>query len=123
MGASVPLGASVIEKNITLDRVSGGPDDRFSLEPVEFAALCESARTAWEALGSVDYGRKSSEQGNMKFRRSLYFVKDTMAGEVADKGSVRPGFGIAPKKFDKLIGRRLLKSVKAGSSVQWEYLE
>ena len=59
----------------------------------------------------------------MQFRRSLYFVKDMKAGEVADEGSVRPGFEIAPKKFDKLTGRRLPKSVKAGSSAQWEYLE
>ena len=74
--ASVALGASIIEKHLTLDRSGGGPDDSFSLEPDQFAALCRGARTAWNALGRVDYGRKSSEQDNMKFRRSLYFVKE-----------------------------------------------
>ena len=71
---SVALGASIIEKHFTLNRNGGGPDDSFSLEPVELAALCQGAKTAWAALGRVDYGRKSSEQGNVKFRRSLYFV-------------------------------------------------
>ena len=62
---SVALGASLIEKHFTLDRKSGGPDDNFSLEPAELAALCRDAKTGWQALGHVDYGRKSSEQGNV----------------------------------------------------------
>lgn len=105
---SVALGASIIEKHFTLDRSGGGPDDSFSLEPRELAALCRDTKTAWQALGKVDYGRKSSEQGNVKFRRSLYFVKDLKAGEVitADSiRSVRPGFGVAPKYFDSLLGK------------------
>ena len=73
--ASVVMGASVIEKHFTLDRSGGGPDDSFSLEPAELAALCRDSKTAWASLGQVDYGRKSSEQGTVKFRRSLYFVK------------------------------------------------
>src|SRR5690606_22953560 len=68
---SVALGASLIEKHFTLDRSGGGPDDSFSLEPADLAALCRDSRTAWQALGKVDYGRKSSEQGNAQFRRSL----------------------------------------------------
>lgn len=98
--ASVVLGASIIEKHFTLDRNGGGPDDSFSLEPVELAALCRDSKTVWSALGKVDYGRKSSEQGNAKFRRSLYFVKDLKAGDVITPNairSVRPGFGVAPK--------------------------
>jgi len=124
--ASVALGACVIEKHMTLDRAGGGPDDSFSLEPAEFATLCRDARTAWQAIGQIDYGHKSSEVANVKFRRSLYFVKDMKAGEVVDEAtvrSVRPGFGISPNNFDKLIGRRLIKSVKAATSVQWEDLE
>jgi N-acetylneuraminate synthase len=99
---SVALGASIIEKHFTLDRSGGGPDDSFSLEPAELAALCQGAKTAWAAMGRVDYGRKSSEQGNAKFRRSLYFVKDMKAGDVITADcvrSVRPGrydFWVAP---------------------------
>lgn len=111
---SVAMGASIIEKHFTLDRSGGGPDDSFSLEPDELAALCKDSKTAWQALGRVDYGRKSSELGNVKFRRSLYFVKDLKAGDVITKDavrSVRPGFGLAPKDIDKLIGQRLNQDV------------
>jgi N-acetylneuraminate synthase len=79
--ASNALGAALIEKHVTLDRNGGGPDDSFSLEPPELATLCRNARTAWEAVERVDYGRKPSELGNAKFRRSLNFVRDLEAGE------------------------------------------
>lgn len=124
--ASVALGASIIEKHFTLDRNGGGPDDSFSLESAELTALCRGARAAWEALGKVDYGRKSSEQGNVKFRRSLYFVKDIKAGDVITEAavrSVRPGFGLAPKYLDWLIGRRVKSSVAAYTPVKLEQVE
>jgi pseudaminic acid synthase len=119
--ASVVLGASIIEKHFTLDRNGGGPDDSFSLEPAELAALCRDSKTAWAALGKVDYGRKSSEQGNVKFRRSLYFVRDLNAGDVITEDavrSVRPGFGLAPKYFREIIGRRALHNVSANTPVK-----
>ncbi|BAP80153.1 pseudaminic acid synthase [Pseudomonas sp. MT-1] len=106
---SVALGASIVEKHFTLDRSGGGPDDSFSLEPQELAALCRDAKTAWQALGKVDYGRKSSEEGNVRFRRSLYFVKDMKAGDIITTDcirSVRPGFGLQPKVIEDLMGRK-----------------
>jgi pseudaminic acid synthase len=124
--ASVALGASVIEKHFTLDRNGGGPDDSFSLTPPEFAALCRDAQTAWSALGRVDYGRKSSEQGNVRFRRSLYFVKDLQPGDTVTSDavrSVRPGFGLAPKYWRDVIGRKAARAVKANSPVTRESLE
>lgn len=114
--ASVALGARIIEKHFTLDRNGGGPDDSFSLEPKELAELCVSARTAFNAFGTVNYGRKSSEQGNVKFRRSLYFVKSLSAGETITADaikSVRPGFGLPPKLLQSLIGKTLLKDAEA----------
>ncbi|MGR3434368.1 MAG: pseudaminic acid synthase [Shimia sp.] len=124
--ASVALGASVIEKHFTLDRSGGGPDDSFSLEPDEFAALCTGARTAWEALGRVDYGRKSSEQGNAIFRRSLYVVRDVAAGAVIGAGdvrSVRPGHGLPPKALDGFVGRRAARDIAAQSPAAWDMVE
>jgi len=118
--ASVALGVSVIEKHFTLDRSGGGPDDSFSLEPPEMAALCRDAKTAWAALGRVDYGRKSSEEGNVQFRRSLYFVRDLKAGEVITADavrSVRPGYGLAPKHLGRILGRRTSIDVVSGTPV------
>ncbi len=119
--ASVALGACIIEKHMTLDRAGGGPDDSFSLEPNEFAALCTSARTAWEAVGHVDYGRKSSERSNVKFRRSLYFVKDMKAGDTITETcirSVRPGYGLAPKHLQSLLGRKVARDISCNSPVK-----
>ena len=124
--ASVVMGASIIEKHFTLDRNGGGPDDSFSLEPAELAALCRDSKTAWAALGQVDYGRKSSEQGNVKFRRSLYFVKDMKAGDVITADcvrSVRPGFGIAPKYWQDIIGKELSREVIANTPIKQECIK
>ncbi|EME5357379.1 TPA: pseudaminic acid synthase [Pseudomonas aeruginosa] len=122
---SVALGASIIEKHFTLDRRAGGPDDSFSLEPVELEALCRDSKTAWEALGVVDYGRKSSEIGNVKFRRSLYAVCDIAAGELLTAQnirSVRPGYGLPPKHYEELLGKSALVSIPANTPLQWSYI-
>jgi pseudaminic acid synthase len=120
--ASVALGASIIEKHFTLDRNGGGPDDSFSLEPADLVELCRNSKTAWQACGQVDYGRKASEQGNAQFRRSLYFVKDMQAGDIITEDcvrSVRPGFGLAPKYLNEVVGRKLIKRVSINTPVQF----
>jgi N-acetylneuraminate synthase len=124
--SAVALGASIIEKHVTLNRAGGGPDDSFSLEPPELAALCAGVREAWEALGTVDYGRKSSERDNALFRRSLYFVRDLAAGETVTPDavrSVRPGCGAPPKMLDQILGRRVTGPVAANTPVRVDLLE
>lgn len=123
---SVAVGASIIEKHFTLDRTGGGPDDSFSLQPAELAALCKDTKTAWAALGRVDYGLKSSEQGNVKFRRSLYFVRDLKAGDVITADavrSVRPGLGAAPKHLEAVVGMRVKNNTVANSPILLDSLE
>lgn len=123
---SVALGASIIEKHFTLDRKGGGPDDSFSLEPKNFTALCRDTKIAWQALGKVDYSRKASEQANIKFRRSLYFVKDMEVGDIITLDSlksVRPGYGLAPKYLNKIIGQRILTNVSYGTPVTLNIME
>jgi N-acetylneuraminate synthase len=118
---SIALGASIIEKHFTLDRSRGGPDDSFSLEPSELADLCRDSKTAWAALGQVDYGRKSSEHANVKFRRSLYFVEDMKAGEVISPNqvkSIRPGFGLAPKFLNQILGKTVVVDIVRGTAVR-----
>lgn len=123
--ASVAMGASIIEKHFTLNRHGGGPDDSFSLEPSDMAALCRDSKTAWGALGIVNYGHKSSEQGNIKFRRSLYFVRDLAAGEIITADavkSIRPGFGLAPKMLEQVLGRRTAHAVARHCPIRLEDL-
>jgi N-acetylneuraminate synthase len=122
--ASIALGASIIEKHVTLDRNGGGPDDSFSLESKELQELCIGARTVWESLGKVDYSRKSSEQSNVKIRRSLYFVEDIKAGEIITEThvkSIRPGYGLKPKELNRVLGSVMLVNAFKGDSVQEEH--
>ena len=123
--ASVALGASIIEKHVTLSRNGGGPDDSFSLEVKELKELCIGSKIAWSALGKVDYGRKSSEQGNIKFRRSLYFSKDVKKGEKLTKDnvkSIRPGFGLLPKNYEQILGRVAKCDIKLGTPVSFDVI-
>lgn len=121
--ASVALGASIVEKHFTLDRKGGSPDDSFSLEPAEMLKLCRDCYTAWLALGpgtDVNYELSSSEKGNIKFRRSLYFTRDLKEGDVIglnDVRSVRPGFGLPPKYIDQILGKTLKRDVEAATPV------
>ena len=124
--ASVGLGACVIEKHVTLDRNAGGPDDSFSLEPDELEALCCDVRTVWGALGRVNYERKESEKANVQFRRSLYVVADVGAGGILTREnvkSIRPGFGLAPKHYETVLGRRAKCDIERGTALSWRLIE
>jgi N-acetylneuraminate synthase len=121
--ASVVLGACLIEKHVTLDRSGGGADDSFSLEPKELAQLCKDAKTAWSSLGKVNYERTEAEKGNAKFRRSLYVVQDVKAGEVLTPDnvrSIRPGYGLAPKFYNELLGKKVVKDVQRGTALTFD---
>lgn len=116
--ASVVLGASLIEKHVTLDRNGGGADDSFSLEPQELAQLCKDAKTAWQAMGQINYERTEAEKGNVKFRRSLYVVKDIKAGEkITEENvkSIRPGFGLAPKYYEGILNSTAKVDIMKGT--------
>ena len=124
--ASVALGASVIEKHVTLRRADGGPDSAFSLEPAELAALCAACRDAHSALGEIRYGGKASEAGNVQYRRSLYAVADIAAGErLTERNvrSIRPGFGLAPKHLPEILGRPAARAIARGTPIAWDLLE
>lgn len=115
--ASVALGACLIEKHVTMDRNGGGADDSFSLEPHELQALCRDTKTAWQALGHINYERTEAEKGNVKFRRSLYVVKDIKAGDrftVDNVKSIRPGYGLPPKMYETVLKRTANKDLVKG---------
>ena len=124
--ASVGMGASIIEKHFTLDRKNGGPDNSFSLEPKELENLCRDVKIAWEAVGGITNEIKKSEEGNIQYRRSIYFIRDMVAGQRItqdDIKSVRPGNGILPKYYEVLLGKKVTKKITKNTPVLKEDIE
>lgn len=124
--ASVALGASIIEKHLTLDRSLGGPDAAFSLEPEEFKAMVKSVREAEKALGEVSYDLTEKMKKSREFSRSLFVVKDMKAGEVFTEEnvrSIRPGYGLPPKYFKEIIGKEVTKDLNRGTPLKWQMIK
>lgn len=123
--AATALGAVLIEKHFTLARADGGVDSAFSLEPDEFQQLRDETERAWQSLGGVVYGGTSAEEGSRVFRRSLYVAQDMAEGEPFTENnlrSVRPGYGLAPKHFDVMLGKRVNRALKKGTPVSWDLI-
>lgn len=123
--AAVAVGASLIEKHVTLSRAAGGLDSSFSIEPHELRALVDSVRTVEAALGEVGYGPGATEEASRAYRRSLYFARDLRAGEPigeADVRSIRPGYGLHPRFRPEVVGRRVTRDVTTGTPVSWDVL-
>lgn len=123
--ASVALGAVAIEKHFTLRRADGGVDSTFSIEPEELLALTTEAHRAWKALGKPSYGPTAEERKSLAFRRSLYVIRDAKAGELLTTDNVRairPGYGLAPKHLDAVLGRSLARDVRRGTPLSWDLL-
>ena len=123
--ASVALGATVIEKHVTLSRTEGGVDAAFSLEPAELRQLVTETKTAWEALGTLQIGPTDEELGSLVFRRTLYICEDLQAGDVLTPNNlraIRPGYGLPPKFINQLMGKRVARAVKRGTRMHWDLI-
>ena len=121
--AAVGLGAVLVEKHFTLARADGGVDSTFSLEPAEFALLRAEADRAWQSVGDVTYGGTAAEAKSRAFRRSLYVARDIAEGDILTPDNVRvvrPGFGLPPKFYDQILGRRAARPMTAGTPVDWD---
>ena len=123
--AAVALGATVIEKHFTLSRAEGGVDAAFSLEPKEMAALVVETKRAWQALGGIHYGTTEAEKLSARFRRSIYIAQDVKSGDVLTSENlrvIRPGYGLEPKYYEILLGRRINRDLPKGSAMDWSYV-
>ena len=117
------LGAEIIERHFVLNPDSRAVDAAFSSTPEEFALLVKETRQIRSALGTVHYGPAPSEQDSLKYRRSIYLCRDRCAGDVLSREDikvVRPGFGMAPKHFEAIIGRAIKVSKVANSPLHFE---
>lgn len=123
--ASVALGATVIEKHITLSREDGGVDSTFSMEPDDMKALVTESKRAWQSVGKVQYGPSDGDIDARQYRRSLYIVKDMKKGETLTSKNlraIRPGLGLPTKYLETLIGKKVNRSIKRGTALSWKLL-
>jgi len=123
--AAIAHGATVIEKHLTLDRTDGGVDSAFSLEPDELKNLVYEAERAWKSLGEIAYGVTDGEKKSAQFRRSLYLTEDIKKGDKLTSSNlriIRPGFGLEPKFYEQLLGRKVNKDITRGTALTWEMI-
>lgn len=123
--AAVALGASVVEKHVTMRRSDGGPDSSFSLEPDELQTLVKDVGIAWEALGTVRKSQQDSEKTQSGLRRSIYAVQDIKGGEVLTQRnvrSIRPGNGLPPRELPVVIGCRASQDISRGTPLSWDLI-
>jgi pseudaminic acid synthase len=116
--AAIALGATAIEKHLTLRRSDGGADGAFSMEPEEFAMLVKEGNSAADALGKSEWSMQFSEMESRRSRRTLYVVRDVREGELVtleNIRAIRPGGGCAPKLLDQLTGRKFKEDLKLGT--------
>jgi N-acetylneuraminate synthase len=122
--AAVARGAVLIEKHLTLARSDYSVDATFSLEPSELAALVTETHAAWSALGSGILGEQGEQERlSVVYRRSLYVVADIAQDEVftaKNIRAIRPGFGLEPKHYQTLLGRRAKQALTRGTPLSWE---
>jgi pseudaminic acid synthase len=131
MGVTVPVvatcfGAKIIEKHFIIDRSIGGPDASFSLNEKEFTDMVKTIREAEKAIGKVDYSLTSKQKTGRNFSRSLYVSHDINSGEAITENnikSVRPGYGLHPKFFNQVIGKKAKRDLTAGTRLSLEDIE
>ena len=118
---AVALGAKIIEKHFCLSREIENPDASFSMTPDEFKQMVQDIRQAEKAIGVVKYGPTKQEKASTIFRKSIFCVKDIKKGEVITTDNVRvirPGFGLEPKYFEKILGQVALRDLQKGTPIQ-----
>lgn len=116
--AAVALGAKIIEKHIILDRSEGGPDAAFSMEMDELRDMVDKIRNVEKSIGKIDYSMNEKKKKNREFSRSLFISEDVKAGEIISENnirSVRPGYGLHPKYYNEVLGRKFNADVKKGT--------
>lgn len=124
--SAVALGAKIVEKHFILDRKMGGPDSAFSMEPAEFKQMVNAIRDVEKALGNVSYEITPKVEKSRVFARSLFIVKDVKAGEKLNEEnvrSIRPGYGLHPRYYKEVVGKKFRKDFEKGTPLDWGQFE
>lgn len=123
---AVAMGANIIEKHFCTSRNVKNPDSSFSMEPEEFRQMVQNVREVEKAKGAVAYGVSEQEESNACFRRSLFVVRDIAAGEILTPEnirSIRPAYGLKPKYYSEVMGRRAKRPLSKGTPLSFDDLE
>ncbi len=124
--AAVGLGATIIEKHLTLHRADGGLDASFSMEPPDLKEIVEGSKQVWLCRGSVKYGPQKVEETSRKERPSIYVTRSIAAGEIFTPDNIRiirPGYGLPPKDFHRVLGHRALINILAETALDWSMID
>lgn len=123
---SICFGAKIIEKHFIIDRKIGGPDSSFSMNEQEFSEMVNMVRKAESAIGIVDYKLSEKQNISRAHSRSLYVVKNIKKGEILTSDnikSIRPGFGLHPKYYNTILGKKVIQDLERGDRVSFEVIE
>lgn len=121
----VAMGANVIEKHFCLSRSVENPDASFSMEPHEFKAMVKDIRTAEKAMGKVSYRLSEKEENSKIFRKSIFVTKDISQGGIFNEENIRvirPGYGLQPKYYEDIVGKKAAEDIKRGTPLQWNMI-
>lgn len=124
--AAVAMGAKIVEKHFILDRKLGGDDALFSMEPQEFKSMIERIRITEKIMGSDEYHLSDNNINSRRFMRSLYVIADMKKGDVITENnvaSVRPGFGLHPKYYKQILGRKINCDIEKGTRFSLDLIE
>jgi len=123
---SICFGAKIIEKHFIIDRSIGGPDSIFSMNEQEFTEMVNSIRQAESAIGKVDYTLSEKQKISRAHSRSLYVVTNIKTGEVFTEEnvkSIRPGFGLHPKFYKEILGKKAILDIEKGTRFSFDLIE
>ena len=123
---AVSKGAVAIEKHFIIDKSLKGPDSEFSMDPKQLKDLVSQTNQAWMSLGNSNFKRAEVEKPNLAFRRSIYFTNNLKKGDVITNENIRrirPGYGLKPKYYSEILGKKVTKDIERGEPVKWDLIE
>ena len=124
--SSIVMGGLIIEKHFISDRKIKTLDSEFSIEPNELENLVSEVNSAKKALGSGKFTITTTERKSLKFKRSIFCSQDIKKGElITDQNIsiVRPGYGLAPKHYENILGLTVKQEIKKGTPIKWEFFK
>ena len=124
--SSIAFGANIIEKHFCLKDQNKSLDSNFSLDPDSTKMLINEVNNAWLSIGRVKTKTLNDEKIYKKFSRSIYTYKEIKKGDIINEKNikiVRPGFGVLPKYYDKLIGKSSPINIKKNLPIKKSFLK